>query len=828
MQGDQYGHPLGRDTVNTYKLAVSSCGLLFVFSAGATEFNLNVLDKSLRDSVDISLLKDKPSVLPGNYFVAVTVNKNQISPGRLLTWKKQGDEVLPCIPVALANELGIKEEFLHSLPVEDGCVNFRSHPEMTFTLDMAQQQLNIALPQAWVAWKANGWMPPSTWNDGVAGFLLDYNLFASSWRPEDGHHSENLNAYGTGGVNLGAWRLRSDYQLSQTRNGDSSENSHTISRSYLFRPLSSLGAKLMLGETDFSSDIFDSFSYTGASLISDDRMLPWELRGYAPQISGVAQTNATVTVKHEGRIIYQTKVAPGPFMITDLNQSVQGTLDVEVTEDDGRVNTFQVSAASPPFLTRQGQVRYKVTSGRMRPDLSHSVINDTFVSSEASWGVLSNTSLYGGILASGNDYRSAALGIGQNLLWLGAISFDVTHSVSHFDSGEEEKGASYRLNYSKRFDATDSQVSLAAYRFSERTFHSYANFIDHQLNDSDTQDEKQTISISASQPIEALNMNLYVSALRQLWWDGDASTSASINAGFNVDIGRWKNITLTTTFSTTHYEKSDNDNQVYVSITVPFGFAQRLSYDMRNSDNTSHTVSWYDASDTHNTWGVSAGAASDRPDHGAQFRGNYQHISSAGDLQLAGSYVASDYSSASASWSGSFTATRYGAALHRRSMGNEPRLMVSTDGIADIPVQGDINTTNHFGYAVVPMISSYQPTTVAVNLDALPDGVTVAENTLRETWTEGAIGYKSLASRAGMDVNAIIRTAEGKYPPLGAVVQSDDGQSSVGMVSEEGHVWLSGVNDGQHFRVQWGGITCRITLPDTLTQLPRQLILPCH
>ena len=154
--------------------------------------------------------------------------------------------------------------------------------------------------------------------------------------------------------------------------------------------------------------------------------------------------------------------------------------------------------------------------------------------------------------------------------------------------------------------------------------------------------------------------------------------------------------------------------------------------------------------------------------------------------------------------------------------------MVSTDGIADIPVQGDANKTNIFGYAVVPMISSYQPTTIAVNLDSLPDGVTVAENTLRETWTEGAIGYKTLASRAGQDVNVLIRTADGKYPPLGSVIQDDDGKTEIGMVSEEGHAWLSGVNGGQEFNVQWGANHCRISLPDSLANLPQRLMLPCH
>ncbi|MCV5761415.1 fimbria/pilus outer membrane usher protein, partial [Escherichia coli] len=86
----------------------------------------------------------------------------------------------------------------------------------------------------------------------------------------------------------------------------------------------------------------------------------------------------------------------------------------------------------------------------------------------------------------------------------------------------------------------------------------------------------------------------------------------------------------------------------------------------------------------------------------------------------------------------------------------------------DIPIQGNIDYTNRFGIAVVPFVSSYQPTTVAVNMNDLPDGVTVSENVVKETWTEGAIGFKSLASRAGKDLNVIISDANGHFPPLGA------------------------------------------------------------
>lgn len=815
--------------MDTCKLLVLSSGLLFATSVHSVEFNLNALDKSMRDSVDISLLKEKAAIAPGNYFVSVAVNKNLISAGQELSWKAKDNAVTVCIPVELADQLGLKENIRAALTLDKGCVDFSNHPAIQFSLDSANQRLDITVPQALLSWKSDNWMPPSSWDAGVAGLLLDYNLFASTYRPHHREHTENTNAYGTAGLNAGAWRLRSDYQISQNHNGESSQTTRGLSRTYLFRPLPALGARLTLGETDFSSSIFDAFAYNGAALASDDRMLPWELRGYAPQISGIAQTNATVTVSHAGRVIYQTKVAPGPFIISDLNQSVQGTLDVKVTEEDGRVNSFQVSAASTPFLTREGQVRYKFAAGRARPDISHHVVDDTFISSEASWGMLSNTSVYGGVLAAGSAYHSVALGIGQNMLWLGALSFDATHASSTFEDGHTEKGLSYRLNYSKRVDATDSQISLAAYRFSEREFHSYANFIAHQYNDADTQDEKQTISLSFNQPVTPLNLNLYVSALRQKWWDGDSSTTASITAGYNFDLGKWKGLTLSTSWSSTRYEESGTDNQLYVSLSIPFGYSRRLNYDMRNSATTSNMLSWSDASNPRNTWGVSAGVETDKPDNGSQFRGNLQHLTSLGDLQLAGSYAASDYSSLSASWNGSITATRHGLAMHRRSFGNEPRIMIDTDGVADVPVQGDFNRTNLLGYAVVPMAGSYQPTSIAVNMNQLPDGVTVNESITREAWTEGAIGYKTVASRAGSDVSVILRTADGGYPPLGAVIQQSAGNVNVGMVSEEGHAWLGGIKSNQQFSVLWGkNQRCSLLLPDDLSVLKQHTILPCH
>ena len=47
-------------------------------------------------------------------------------------------------------------------------------------------------------------------------------------------------------------------------------------------------------------------------------MLPPNLRGYAPEVTGVAKSNAKVIISQQGRVLYETTVAVGPFRIQDL------------------------------------------------------------------------------------------------------------------------------------------------------------------------------------------------------------------------------------------------------------------------------------------------------------------------------------------------------------------------------------------------------------------------------------------------------------------------------------------------------------------------------
>ena len=142
------------------------------------------------------------------------------------------------------------------------------------------------------------------------------------------------------------------------------------SRYYAYRAVSALRSKLTLGEGYLDSGLFDSFRFGGLSLRSDDNMLPPNLRGYAPEVTGVAKSNAKVIISQQGRVLYETTVAAGPFRIQDLNDAVSGDLDVRVEEQDGSVQAFTMSTASIPYLTRPGALRYKLALGKPS-DLDH-------------------------------------------------------------------------------------------------------------------------------------------------------------------------------------------------------------------------------------------------------------------------------------------------------------------------------------------------------------------------------------------------------------------------------------------------------------------------
>lgn len=809
-------------------------GCFISFKSLAVEFNVNFIDSADRNNVDLSRFQVANYIAPGEYLLDVVLNGRTLGDQSLIKYIPTEDNKNSrlCVPPSLVDKFDLTKAAQEQLTLwhHGECTSLDRQKEITARYDQEKQTLNISIPQAWLTFHDENWVPPSQWDNGVNGVLLDYNLLGSKYMPQQGNSSTSFSSYGTTGFNLGAWRARADYQYSAARtSGSPASDKFTWTQTYLFRALPSIGARLTGGQTYFSSDIFDSFRFIGVSVNSDQRMLPPSLRGYAPQVTGIAKTNAKVSISQNGRVIYQTNVSPGPFVVQDLTEAVQGALDVKIEEENGSVTTYQVTTATIPFLTRKGQVRFKTAMGKPTTGSSNHVLQPGFYSGEMSWGALNDFSVYGGLIATTGNYQAQALGVGQNLQKLGAVSFDVTRSSATVPVAGKQTGFSYRANYSKRFDSTGSQITFAGYRFSEKTFMSFNQYLDKVNGDGYSRDDKQTYTVTANQFLPWPAITLYLSATHKVYWKENPSNNYSVSVSKIFDIGRFTGISGTLSASKLRYRDTD-ENQMFLSFSLPLSSGQQISYDAQQDSQGgfSQTASYYNSQDPNNSWRVGAGGSSPDLQKGdGVFRANYQHMSPYGQLGVNGSVKNNDYRSVNANWYGSFTATAAGAALHQSSSGSEPRMMVSA-GVKGIPISEGASVTNDYGIAVVNGVSSYQTSDIRVDVNHLPDDVEVYSSVVSKTLTEGAIGFRKIRAIKGERLMAVIRLADGSYPPLGSSVTDNSSGFEAGLIGDGGLAYLAGVSGEKSLTVRWGeDQKCRIQVPSQPVTRSGQVLLPC-
>lgn len=814
-------------------LAISSA-MPLGYADDGIQFNTDVLDVNDRKNIDLSQFSRSGYMMPGTYSLTVHINKNELPEQNVPFYPPDDDPKgsQACLSPTLVELLGLKADAQKVLTWwhQDECLDITSLKGMEARGDLATAALYLSIPQAYLEYASDDWDPPSRWDEGIPGLLLDYNLNGQTQRQQrDGSQRYSLSGNGTTGANLGAWRLRADWQGQfnrQTGSGQGTDQQLDWSRYYAYRALPALRSRLTLGEDYLNSGLFDSFRFSGASLVSDDNMLPPNLRGYAPEVVGVAKTNAKVTVSQQGRVIYETQVAAGPFRIQDINDAVSGELDVRVEEQDGSVQAFKMNTASIPYLTRPGSVRYKFAAGRPS-DWQHHTDGPLFGTGEFSWGVSNGWSLYGGALGGG-DYNAASLGIGRDLMALGALSFDATQSRARLPQQDGTlSGGSYRLSYSKSFDELDSQVTFAGYRFSEQDFMSMSEYLDARHEGRRMGNNKEMYTITFNQQFRDAGISLYLNYDHQTYWDRPVNDRYNLTMSRYFDIGRFKNLSLSLSGYRNKYNGS-NDDGMYLSLSMPWGNGANVSYNTTvNGRDTTHRVGVYDRVDEHNNYQLSAGSSR----AGVNLSGYYNHEGDIAQMSANASYQEGSYSALGFSAQGGATLTNQGGALHRIGMPGATRLLLDTGGVAGVPVRGygSTSNTNMFGKAVVTDVSNYYRNQASIDLNKLGDNAEATKSVVQATLTEGAIGYRKFDVIAGEKAMAVITLADGSTPPFGATVMNANKQET-GIVNDGGSVYLSGIQAGDRMTVHWSGAAqCAISLPKVLPDSTlSNLLLPCQ
>lgn len=762
-------------------------------------------------ALDLGHFASASGQLPGTYRVDIYFNDSQLDT-REVNFVDVDGTLQPELTAQQLKDMGVKVEAfpaLQQLPETQTITQLQDYIPDAFTrFTFGKQRLDISIPQAALNAEARGYVDPSNWDQGLTAGLLNYSFSGATTSHNnrsgtDSSYYLNLRS----GLNLGAWRLRNYSTYSQSNDTSVWNNVN----SYAQRDIHALKGQLTLGDSSTPGDVFNSVQFRGAQLTSDDNMFPDSLKGFAPVVRGIAQSNAQVTVRQNGYIIYQTYVPAGAFAITDLYPTASsGDMEITITEADGTERRSVQPFSAVPVMVREGRLKYGLTAGEYRSSAS-TASTPGFAQGSVIYGTPVDATLYGGLLVSGN-YSASSVGIGRGFGDWGSVSADVTQSKAELRDGSRHKGQSYRAQYSKDIVATGTSFTLGSYRYSTSGYFDFqeANEIDpDNFNDwRRTYNKRSRAQVNVSQSLGDKG-NFYVNGYQQDFW-GKKGYERSVSAGYNVNHnGIHYGVDYTYSQAPAYEGRNSKDQQLSVSVQIPLEKVLPrawASYNLNTSKqgNTNHTVGLagtaladdnlsYNVQQRHaSQGGGTSGSAS------ASYKG------ALGEAQAGYNY---DSNSQQVNYGvkGGIVAHPYGVTFSQAQ--GETIALVRAPGAADAKVHNSTGVrTDSRGYAVVPYVTTYRKNRVALDSETLPDDVDMEVNTQTVIPTKGAVVLADFKTRVGSRVLMSL-TYQGKPVPFGAtatLVQEDGALENNGIVGAKGEVYLSGVPDQGKVNVSWG------------------------
>lgn len=784
-------------------------------------FNPAFLNGESASVADLSWVNTGSALPPGEYNINVYINKNYAFTGNVIfaVDKSSGQDITAaCLTASQLDALGVDMAQAKGspLPLAKQCYFLNTlFPESSAAYEAQTLTLNITLPQSKMRNLPRGYISPESWEHGIHAGWLNYVVNGSNntYRGDTKTRDQQLFVSLNSGINIGAWRLR-DYT---TWTKDTNELNHI--QTWLQRDVPALGAQLYAGETYTSSQVFDSVGVRGLALKTDDNMLPASLSGYAPEVRGIARSNATVTVRQNGNVIYQTSVSPGPFVLNDLYPtSSGGDLIVTLKESDGYETQFIVPFASVPNLVRSGQAKYALSAGKFQPVNNQDA--PAFAQGELFYGWRYGLTFYGGAQLS-ERYRGIAAGVGQNLGRFGAYSLDITHAQSQLADDNHYTGDSIRLRYSKLLNDIGTRVNFYSLRYSTQGFYNlsdtaykrmsggkpeqiveadgtvttrYENVYDLRMS------RKARNQLLLSQPMNAYG-SLSLSWDQQTYWH-TSKTTQGIQFAWN---GTFRSASLGVSFqrSTSLYDDS-KDNIVALSLSIPFG-------DPKNSTRARFSTTQGKSAGTTWNGGISGYvpgqdelyySVNQRYKAQQQYGGDaaVQYKNQQGQYNLGYSY-GRDARNFSYGMSG-------GAVLHEdgltlsQPLGNT-NILIKAPGASKVAVLNHKGIkTDSRGYAVVPYATPYRINRVGLDSTTTGNDVELDNIIVSKTPTDGALVRATIGTQQGAKAMFVLRQ-NGTVLPFGTVVALADSEVS-SIVGDGGSIYLSGLPLKGTLNAVWG------------------------
>ncbi|KWU27590.1 MULTISPECIES: fimbria/pilus outer membrane usher protein [Burkholderia] len=783
------------------------------FDVAQVQFNDTLMMKPRGQRLDLDRFAKGNPVPAGEYLVDLYVNETWTGRSTVRFDAPAGAvSATPCLDRTVVSRLGLDSETLTDAAraelarVQAGeCTDVASLVAgATIEFDLSELRLNVSIPQASLLRNPRGYVSPELWDSGVPSMTLKYdaNVFRNM---SSGYDSTQAYLGLHGGANLGNWHFRHNGSYSAQSQGPSRYRSLNT---YLQRDLPAWRSQLKIGETYTDGTLFESVGMRGATLESDDRMLPDSMRGYAPMIRGVATSNAHVEVSQNGALLYETNVAPGPFEINDLYPTgYGGNLLVTVTEADGRKHSFTVPYAAVVQSLRPGISRFGVAVGQLREPLLERHPN--FAQATYQRGISNLLTGYVGAIVAEN-YLAGLVGAAFNTP-AGAFAVDVTQASARIPGVSATSGQSVRVSYSKSVEATGTNVAVAAYRYSSRGYWGMRDAMHAReqaaagRDPGDVYRQRNQVQLTLNQTLGEGRGTLFAIGSSSSYWNRQGTTTqfqvgynnslriAGLNVSYNLSVSRQRD----------GYSGNLN-NQVYANVTIPLGrrsYSPTLSSSIAH-DNQGGTTGQMSLTGTLGesgalTYGLNTTTGGGTTSGG----GNVQYRSPF--ATFSGSATGgSGYSSVSVGVSGGVVGHAGGVTL-ANDLGDTVAIIEAKDAVGARITNGTDVRIGRRGYAVLPYLTPYKMNSIELDPKGIPLDVEMLTTSQQVAPRANSVVKLKFGTISGRAVLLGIHQPDGTPIPFGSAVVDEEG-NSIGMAGQGGTVFTRGLNDSGVLTAKWG------------------------
>lgn len=782
------------------------------------EFDPSFLNVDGTNQIDIKRFSYGSSATPGIYKTSLYINNTLTTNADIEFRSGVDNKVIPCISIDVIKNIPLNfdklpEDFISGSEGERCTDITRKIPGSHINYDSNEQKLNISIPQIYMSRIARGTVSPELWDSGIPAMMLGYNISGYNSQ-SNGRDFNSLYAGINAGINVGAWYIRHNGTYNESGNDS---GSYSSINSYLQRDIPRFRSRALVGQSNTNGELFDTLPFTGIQIATDERMLPESQRGYAPEIRGIAKTNARVTVRQGEQILYETSVPPGAFLINDLYPTgYGGDLVVTVREADGTEQRFSVPFSSVAQLLRPETVRYAITAGKLRSDF----INDNPLLTQFTIqrGITNNLTGYSG-LQFNQDYYAFQLGtaIGTPV---GAIAFDTTHartklgaiphSLNHaFEGDNTISGQSYQFRYSRLIRETDSNISLAAYRFSTNGYMDYLTAMQSRdvIKKGSSADRiwraKNRMTLTYGQGLPGNFGQLYISSSLQNYWN-KAGTDKQYQLGYN---NQYKLLSWGLSASRTFSNMGRQQTNYLLSLNLPLGGANsgnapqlrtEINYDSSGRTGEQLSLSGSGGKDSQYTYGVTTMHMNQGFGTTGTLNGSYRSEKSQLNASLS---AGNHYRSVSGGINGSIVAHADGVTF--TPYNSDTMALIEAKGAegAKISSYPGIRIDSH-GYAVVPYLSPYQINDISIDPKGISNQTELTNTSQKVSPYLGAVVKLKYETRQGIAV-LINATWRGESVPFGAEVFDSRG-NMVGSVGQGGQIYARVNMASDRLLIKWG------------------------